>query len=316
MHEIEHHDDGVKTIHSSYFVKSETNQRENNEDSFLIYRLPLIHDIITILAIADGMGGHAFGEQVSREALRKMSLALFEQLCIDPVINQQPVSQALDADSIGQALWNAFEQANVFIKRMVQINKWGKAGSTIVVAAISGNIAVVANLGDSALFHYEKSNGHLKKITDDHTVTGVLLRAGMITPEMALYHEGRNRLEFFVGAENLPRKVPLYSPFTLAPADLLLLCTDGVSAVLLHEQMEKIIAETDNDPETVAHRLFEAARQAGETDNQTIVIWQQGGILNEQVDERFSKDATTPPEVQNDLSVLTDQDGQDKQEGK
>ncbi len=62
-----------------YAVRSETNQRENNEDSFQILQLipHLGEDPITVLVVADGMGGHAHGEDVSREALRKFSTAFF-----------------------------------------------------------------------------------------------------------------------------------------------------------------------------------------------------------------------------------------------
>lgn len=98
---------------------------------------------------------------------------------------------------------SALEQANAHVRRMVEANKWGKAGSTVVVAAIPGDAAVVANLGGSPLFPYQARSGQLREVTEDHTVAGVLLRAGMITPEMARYHEGRSRLEFYLGGANL-----------------------------------------------------------------------------------------------------------------
>lgn len=264
----------IENTSSHFFVRSETNGRENNEDSFLTYQIKLASGDVTVLSIADGMGGHAYGEHVSREALRKVSMALFEQLCVNPALNSVERSSAFDVTTIEQAVWNAIEQANTYVRRMVEVNKWGKAGSTIVIAVLFNDIAVVANLGDSPLFHFEQSKRALKQVTDNHTVAGVLLRAGMITPEMALHHEGRSRLEFFIGAEKLPRKAPV-SILTIAPDDLLLLCTDGVSSSLLQEQMEQIVATNSHNLAQVAQQLFEAARKEGETDNQTLILWRQ-----------------------------------------
>lgn len=255
-------------------VCSETNQRENNEDSFQVFALVpgLGQHPIVVLAVADGMGGHAYGEHVSREALRKVSLSLFEQLTVEASLNCSEIASTLDAERIARALMNALEQANAHVRRMVEANKWGKAGSTLVVAALVRDTAVVANLGDSPLFHYQASSGQLRKVTEDHTVAGVLLRAGMITPEMARYHEGRSRLEFYLGCANLPAKAPIYH-VTLADGDLLLLCTDGVIGSLLDKQVEEIVTESRDDLVGMARRLIQASQEAGETDNQTLILW-------------------------------------------
>src|SRR5690348_16965870 len=73
---------------SSCYVYSEVNQRPNNEDSFFTYYLPTTQQTITVLSIADGMGGLNFGEQVSRETLRKVYLALCERLIVDSSLNK------------------------------------------------------------------------------------------------------------------------------------------------------------------------------------------------------------------------------------
>jgi len=257
-----------------YLVRSETNQRENNEDSFQIFSLlpALGQSPIVVLAVADGMGGHAYGEHVSREALRKISLSLFEQLTVEPSINRLEALLPVDAETLSQALINALEQANAHVRRMVEANKWGKAGSTIVVATVLDDVAVVANLGDSPLFHYQASTGQLHKVTEDHTVAGVLLQAGMITPEMARYHEGRGRLEFYLGCPELPREAPAHQ-VALASRDLLLLCTDGVTGSLSHEQIAEILSDPNGDLDGMAERLIQASLEAGETDNQTLILW-------------------------------------------
>ncbi|AFZ14512.1 protein serine/threonine phosphatase [Crinalium epipsammum PCC 9333] len=279
-----------------YIVRSEINQRENNEDSFQIFSIisGLTPSPIIILAIADGMGGLAYGEQVSREGLKKLSLALFEELVVEPSINRLEAASGLDTKILSQAVMNAIEQANAHVRRVVEVNKWGKAGSTIVIAAILQDKAIVGNLGDSPLFHYQVSSGKLTKITEDHTVAAVLMQMGMLTPEMARYHEGRNQLEFYLGCYHLPQNSPLYE-LDLVEGDLLLLCSDGINGCLLHKEIEAIFAENKGYLAKLADNLIIAAKAAGETDNQTLILWkcQGGGKVRLSVDTVVQSGETT-----------------------
>ncbi|MBW4635369.1 MAG: protein phosphatase 2C domain-containing protein [Iphinoe sp. HA4291-MV1] len=268
-------DGDIKSNYPSYVVYSQTNQRQQNEDSFQIFTLTpaLGQKPIIIMAVADGMGGHAYGEDVSQQTLRKLSLSLFEQLTIESSLNRYVTSVTpITSNNLSQVLLNAVEQANAYVRRMIEANKWGVAGSTVLVTAILDNIAVAINLGDSPLFHYQASSGKLTKVTQDHTVANVLLKAGMITEEMARHHEGRSRLEFYVGCPQLPQIPPVYQ-VQLASGDLLLLCTDGISGSLLVEEIESILADSSQSLTARAENLIQAAQTAGETDNQTLILW-------------------------------------------
>lgn len=255
-------------------VRSEVNQREQNEDSFQVYELltPAAPGGLRVLAVADGMGGHAYGEQVSREVLRTASRALFEQCVVLPTLNELTAPFTLDAQKLSEILWHILEEANARVQQMVRSNKWGKAGSTLVMAVILNNTLVTANLGDSPLFLYRQASQSLKKITEDHTVAGVLVRKKIITPEMARFHEGRSRLEFFVGADTLPKRPPVYQ-CTLSPGDLVLLCSDGISGSLAQDRLEQLIVSSTGELEALADQLIEASLKAEETDNQTVIIW-------------------------------------------
>lgn len=276
---------GSERQHSAaYAVRSDQNGREKNEDSFHIFSLTPLpgEEPLTLLAVADGMGGHEHGELVSIEALRKVSHALFEELVVEPTLNRldnlppfgRPASQAFAPERLTRALLGALEQANAHVRRMVEMNGWTKAGSTAVVVAVYGQQVVAANLGDSPLFHFQTRLGRLHQMTDDHTVAGVLLRAGMIGPEMARVHEGRSRLEFYLGVENMPKDEPSHI-FQTEPGDLLLLCSDGISGSLTPDEIESTLREPGGDLEVKAERLIEAARATGDTDNQTLILWRQ-----------------------------------------
>jgi protein phosphatase len=90
---------------------------------------------------------------------------------------------------------------------------------------------------------------------------------------MAQHHEGRSRLEFHLGAKEFPHTVPLRE-VPLAPGDLLLLCSDGVSGRVAPEQMAQIINAAADNLEQAADQLLAAATAVGETDNQTLILWQ------------------------------------------
>jgi protein phosphatase len=262
----------------NYLVRSNKNQREQNEDSFHIFALNLspLQKPLIIMAVADGMGGHVHGEYASREALRKLSLSLFEQLTVEPSINRLTEATAITPEDLGEALFQAVEQANAYVQKMVKNNNWGVAGSTIVVTAILDNTAIAVNLGDSPLFHYQASSDELTKVTEDHTVAAILLKADMITPEMARFHEGRNRLEFYVGSPQLPPIRPLYQ-VELRSGDLLLLCSDGVSGSLLLPEIQSILADSNHSLAEKAENLINKAQATGETDNQTLILWSHQG---------------------------------------
>lgn len=287
MELFEYHSGQEQKASFRYVACSETNQRENNEDHFLIYHLsPVVsRSSLHVLSLADGMGGHDHGELVSYEALRKVSQVLFEHLCILPAMNVQTEGQTDQTNQktielVVTALKSALEQADAYVKRMVQSNQWHMAGSTIAVAIILDHHAIIANIGDSPIFHYQAYSGRIHQVTKDHSITSGLVRANRLTPQVARYHERRNELEFYVGAGKLPRD--LIEVIELEQADLLLLCTDGVTnstGSLLPDQIERIIAEAQGDLRILAQQLLAEACLAGETDNQTLILWQHDPYL-------------------------------------
>jgi PPM family protein phosphatase len=257
----------VTTPVENYYSRTETNQRSNNEDSLDRSELS-VSDAppITLLLLADGMGGYAHGEDVSSAALEQFKLTLREKL--------QPLgaSSPLSIDRLKQALLESLQQANDRIRQLVATNNWHKAGSTLVAAAIWQNRLVVTNLGDSPLFHYTAATGKLVKVTLDHSVVGILAQAGIITEEMARHHERRGQLEYYLGGDRSPNPPPVYER-ELQPGDLVMLCSDGINGLLSTEQIRQILARTDTSLEQNADALILAARAAGETDNQTLMLW-------------------------------------------
>lgn len=265
----------MKSKNLEYITRTETNKRPQNEDNFIICQLTPNpnQNPITLLAISDGMGGYEHGEDISREALKKISLNLFETLVFEASINNQeknaktPTTQTLTI-----AIKEAIAQTNAHIKRMIKNNGWNRAGATLAVALIWEAIAIISNLGDSPIYHYSREK--IRQITDNHTLASALRRGGMITSEMAAHHEGKNMLEFYLGCDNLPPDLPIHY-VSLHSGDLLLLCSDGVSNYLGEKELENILAEADLNK--ISEKLINTSQEAGETDNQTLILWRYLG---------------------------------------
>ena len=263
----------INNIKENYYAQSEINQRDNNEDSFLAFQFsPSVNQKpITVLAVADGMGGHQHGEHISTEGLRRFSRALFEALVVEKSLNSS-TSPLISTEDIAKTLESALEQTNAYINRMVEVNNWNKAGSTIVVAVIYDKSAVITNLGDSPLYYFQSSTKELKQLTEDHSIAGILLKANEISPEMARVHSGRSQLQYFLGAERLPKKLPI-ATIDLAENDILLLCSDGISGKLELEQIAKILKAKTKLAKKADLLITEALKEE-ETDNQTLILWQ------------------------------------------
>lgn len=249
----------------NYYARTETNQRENNEDCYNSFLIEDQGAEILVLVIADGMGGHEHGEDVSRQAVLKVEDFLKKTIA-------QIAAQSDPVAYLKHCLLDAIESANELVQRMVNVNGWDRAGSTIVIALVWQNNVIAANLGDSPLFHWSQKTGDLDRVTQDHSVPGILAEAKLITEEMARYHERRGQLEFFLGSKTLPQPDPVYDR-TLEPGDLLLMCSDGISGSLSREQVRSIVADPTIDLPDKAEQLIQAARAEGETDNQTVILW-------------------------------------------
>ncbi|MBE9009035.1 protein phosphatase 2C domain-containing protein [Pseudanabaenaceae cyanobacterium LEGE 13415] len=249
----------------NYYARTETNQRENNEDCYNGFLIEDQGGKVPVFVVADGMGGHEHGEDVSRQAVLKVEDFLKKTI-------EQISLQSDPIKYLKQCLLDAIESANELVQRMVSVNGWDRAGSTIVIALVWQNKVIAANLGDSPLFHWSQNTGNLDRVTQDHSVPGILAQAKLITEEMVRYHERRGQLEFFLGSKNLPKPDPIYER-SLEPGDLLLLCSDGISGALSREQIRAVLADSAIDLPDKANQLIEAARDEGETDNQTVILW-------------------------------------------
>ncbi|MFM5886903.1 MAG: PP2C family protein-serine/threonine phosphatase [Dolichospermum sp.] len=205
--------------------------------------------------VADGMGGHAGGEEASRIATQEIRSYLER--------NWQSPESALNL------LQQALSTANQAIVTDQQNHpERADMGTTAVVVVIRpGESAVCGHVGDSRLYRLRQSQ--LQQITEDHTWIAKALKIGDITADEARVHPYRHVLSNCLGREDL--KQISVQPLDLERGDRLLLCSDGLTEELVDEQISSYLQGTPS-LEIAAESLVAAAKEQGGHDNITVVL--------------------------------------------
>lgn len=198
-----------------------------------------------VLAVADGVGGHAGGQVAAR-------------LVADEVTTN-------DGD-----LAAAVTRANSRLGAAARGDpRLAGMATTLTAAALEGDELVVAHVGDTRA--YLLHDGRLDQLTHDQTVVQSLVDDGLITAEAALTHPLRSHvLGSLHGADDdLAHLVTSRHPVTAG--DRVLVCSDGLSGVVPAETLERLL-QLDSLPAAAATRLVRAALAAGTHDNVTAVV--------------------------------------------
>ncbi|WP_283139592.1 Stp1/IreP family PP2C-type Ser/Thr phosphatase [Rhizohabitans arisaemae] len=233
------------TIALRYAARSDVGLlREGNEDS--------AYASSRLLAVADGMGGHAHGEVASSVAIAAIA--------------------ALDEDSPAPDLLTAIESsvrdANRRLHEMVGRDPSLKGmGTTLTAMLWSGTRVALVHVGDSRA--YLLRNGELYQITHDHTLVQSLVDDGRITAEEAATHPQRSIL--LRALDGSGEVDPDLSLREAQLADRYLLCSDGLSGVVSAETLHHVLTTTP-DLEAVVRQLIDLANRGGGPDNITCVV--------------------------------------------
>ena len=133
-------------------------------------------------------------------------------------------------------------------------------GTTLSMMWRADKYMYIAHVGDSRIYRLREKK--LEQLTEDHSLVGEFVRAGLITKEEARVHPRRNIITRALGTEgdNTP---------DLLAADYLL-CTDGLTGMVSDDEIERVLLE--NDIEDAADRLLAMALDAGGNDNVTLIL--------------------------------------------
>lgn len=235
-----------------------------NEDSLLAVQ-GLIDETTTthtygLFVIADGMGGHANGQDASRLAIQTIIEHILPRLIKNPT------------DEYAKLLVESIQQANLAVHQR-NIEQNGDMGTTVTGALVVDNVAYVANVGDSRTYLYRASDG-LKKITNDHSVVASLVEAGIIKPDDIYTHPKRNHIYRSLGEKPIV-EVDLFT-VPLQEGDKLLLCSDGLWDMVRDPKIEDLIRNSAPDPSVTSDSLIQAAYEGGGEDNVSVIVIQIG----------------------------------------
>ncbi len=235
--------------------------RSNNEDSIAY---DLSHGI---LILADGMGGYSGGEVASGIAVQVITDYLQEHLSSLKKIGEIDNKSGFTYESL--LAEQAISLANVAIKETaLQDPQRHQMGTTIVVVIFYDNRMTVAHIGDSRL--YRRRHQQLEQITRDHSLLQELVDKGFYTEEEARSSLNKNVLTRALGTDDAV-KIDKHEEVVL-PEDLYLLCTDGLSDMLLDKEIDSLLVEAGNQPEEAVMRLVSGANNAGGLDNVSVVV--------------------------------------------
>ncbi len=236
--------------------------RKNNQDTFLT-RLHAEQDS-ALLVVCDGMGGAAAGNIASTIAANTFADR------VDELFENTP------SPSI-RALRVAVDRANEAVfKESVSSPELEGMGTTMVAAVIHNRHTVLINIGDSRA--YRIRGDEITQLTLDHSYVQELFRKGRLTAEEARNHPNRNLITRAVGVDEFV-EADIFEG-ELAPTDLLLLCTDGLTGMLEDDEIVSLVNAASSLEEAVDH-LIAAACANGGTDNITSVLLTGAGIMKQ-----------------------------------
>lgn len=222
--------------------------RPGNEDAVYAGR--------RLLAVADGMGGHAAGEIASA--------AVIESLCARDV--EVAPGQLLEV------LAKAVASANAEVARRAAEDPGRQGmGTTLTAMLWSADQAALVHIGDSRAFMFR--GGVLRRLTEDHVMGNLVSNAGELAPVLTRYLDGR------------PDRSPDLGLRELRLGDRYLLCSDGLSPVVADSVIREALAAAP-DAEAAARQLVALGEEAGGPDNISVIVADvQGGSAGDVLPE-------------------------------
>lgn len=220
--------------------------RKTNEDSVLVTD--------RLVAVADGLGGHAAGEVASRIAVDRMRevAALTDPSPEDVIAAIADANRLINAEAAAHP-----DQAGM-----------GTTLCGVGVVSVGGSEhCIVFNVGDSRVYGYR--DGTLSQVSVDHSEVQELQAAGRISQQAALRYPRRNVITRCLGSD--PSPTPDLWVFPPVAGERFLVCSDGLTGEVDDATLARLFAEHD-EPGPAASTMLEHALAAGGRDNIAVIV--------------------------------------------
>ena len=234
----------IKKIIGVWGESHKGHKRKLNEDRFLIRELPGI----TILAVADGVGGNGNGEKAA-------------EIVIDAFRTYKFSGESIKKN-LSTVLVNAEKRIHHEINKNSNLNDMGTTATSAIF--YKGKIFWI-HVGDSRIYLLHRQK--IKQITTDHTFIQDFIDDGSLTIDQAKTHPLRNMLDQCVGCDEME---PDSGTIHIDKGDRLLLCSDGLTMHLSDIQIESILKM--NSIKKAGEELLNTALKMGGADNVTVII--------------------------------------------
>lgn len=239
-------------------ARSETGYvRDENQDRMDWIRAPFGD----VYIVSDGMGGVGGGALAATLTVQAFHAHL----------NRVRVALTIRA-----AIRNAFEAANeaVYRRGQMQDPETAGMGSTAVALVATGSRIMVAHVGDSRAYLFDRS-GQLSRLTKDHSPVQRMIDAGMLTAAEAQKHPDANIIDRAIG-HTAQIDVEIGSWMRLRGGDRVMLCSDGLCGYAEDSEIADVLREYV-DPQKAADRLVDLALEKGGEDNITVQVIRYAG---------------------------------------
>ncbi len=222
--------------------------RSGNEDSaFVSGRL---------VAVADGMGGHAGGEVASRIAIQTLQK-------LSPLLTNTEIDSDSVEDLLLHSLFTIDSEIGEYADEATELRGMG---TTLTALLIVNDSVALLHVGDSRC--YRLRGNTLEQLSNDHTVIQELLDQGTISQSEVADHPQRSVLtQALMGQGTV---VPVLQMYEVKEKDRFLLCSDGLSSVLTEKEIKTLLKKSDKTQ--AVKSLIDATYINGAPDNVTIII--------------------------------------------
>lgn len=223
------------------------NIKDNNEDNLIT----ISNENVSIFAVADGMGGHDFGEEASLIAISYI---------------QESEKDSLNRENLKKYIIDIFNKINEKIHVTgLQKNSVLGMGTTLTMAVIIDGYLYIGHIGDSRLYLI---NEGIKQLTKDHSYVEELIDKGMITEQEAKNHPKKNIITRALGTG---KKINVdIIEHKIMKNDIILLCSDGLSNMIEDNELKDIVT-AGKSLDHANDELVKIAKERGGYDNITVI---------------------------------------------
>ncbi|MBN1660958.1 MAG: serine/threonine-protein phosphatase [Anaerolineae bacterium] len=241
---------------------------DRNQDAGLVFQFVKTQGAepplpISLLILADGLGGHSHGEEASALAVGVAAESVIRRLCLPLLIEGQ---SAAAQTPINEILETSVRQAHEMV-----VHRLPEGRTTLTMVLVLGAGVYIAHVGDTRAYLGRTpapgQHGRLQLLTRDHSMAARLIEMGQGTAEGVA---GQRRVLYKAIGQG-PVVEPDLRYSELLPGDYVLMCCDGLWGHVADDEMAHIVTSASG-PEEACRQLVARAKEQGSDDNISAIV--------------------------------------------